>query len=221
MNLEKFIQNIKESNISIIDSEALLETIDLEQNDIQKILQFSLLDDKYITITKLIWPLVEDDKGGIVKYNLYCHLLKNKTFNEKTARYICLKNRDLKILRTSLLAECGTIKAVNFLLNAYTLNISNIAESISSCYYEAQIPIMEHLLSKLNELQKNKALNSFITAYIDNYPKDLGLVQFVLKQKEIWADEVLNDERIKKIIFFNSIEKKLVKTNNKIKSSKI
>ena len=80
---------------------------------------------------------------------------------------------------------------------------------------------MEHLLSKLNDLQKSKALNSFITAYIDNCPKDLGLVQFVLKQKEIWADEVLNDERIKKIIFFNSIEKKLVKTNNKIKSNKI
>lgn len=221
MHPDKFIQYIKEGNINLLDVKEVLAIISLAQTSIHKILHFSLSDDRYITITKILWPLVEEDENGLVKYYLYCHLLTHETFNEKTARYICLKERELKILNTGLLGKCGTIKAVDFVLNAYNLNVFNIIDGVASCSYEGQIPIMKHLLSRLNELQKNIALNKFITAYLEEYPRDLNLVAFVLRQKDVWNNEVLENEQIKKLILFNNIDKKLIESEKRSKSKKI
>ncbi len=220
MNADKFIEYIKDGKINLLEVKDVLDIIALDQKSIKKILHFSLLDDKYINITKALWSKVEDGES-LTRYDLYCHLLRHYKFSEKTARYICLKERDLKILHSEMLGKCGTVKAVDFLMNAYNLSINNIIEGISICSYEGQIPIMEHLMTRLNELQKNTALNKFITAYIGDCPRDLTLVAFVLKQKKVWNSEILENERIKKITFYTNMESKLSNKQIKTKSQKI
>ncbi len=221
MQAQNIIDNIEKGNTDFLNSKEILDKISLDQEVIQKILHYTLLSDKYLFITKTLWPFVQEDDLGLVKYDYYCYVLKQYDFSEKTARYICLKERDLKILNVGLLGKCGSIKAVDFLINAYGLGINSVIEGIATCCDEEQIPIMKYLLSRLNDLQKNSALNKFISAYLDNYPRDLNLVAFALRQKNDWNSEVLEHENIKKLMLFNNIDEKLTEQHNKVKKHKI
>ena len=211
MQTEKFIHYIESGNIHFFNIKEILKRIDLSlltHQAINKILHYSLINDNYILLTKALWPLIEDEKG-LIKYNLYCHLLEHTTFNENTARYICLKERYFKVLNTSLLGKCGTVKAVNFLINAYSIDINNIINAIASCSCEEQIPIVKHLLSRLNDNQKNLAVNKFMIGFMDNYHKDLSLLAFIIRQKDTWSNEIMEHEQIKKVLLFNRIDQKL------------
>lgn len=221
MDITSLIQDILQGNKNFLFNKSIMQSLSENQPSLIKLLHITLSDDIYLEITQQLWKIVEEDEIGLVKFDLYCHVLKQTQFPQKTARYICLKERNMKILNSSLLSHSGTKQAIDFLMQAYDLSVNNIIDGIAHCYFDGQISIMENLLTRLNNEQKNSALNKFMYAYLENYPKDINLVAFVLKQKQEWNTEVLENEKIKKLMFFNKIEEKLPKQNNKIKSVKI
>lgn len=221
MEITSLIQDILQGNKSFLQNDSIMKSLSNNQSSVIKLLHVTLSDDKYLEVTQQLWKILEEDDIGLIKFDLYCHVLKQSQLQSKTARYICLKERNMKTLNTSLLSHCGSHQAIDFLMQAYDLPINNIIEGVAHCYFDAQIPIMEHLLTRLNDGQKNSALNKFISAYLEDYPKEINLVSFVLKQKQVWNKEVLENEKIKKLMFFNKIEEKLPQQNNKTKARKI
>lgn len=211
----------KKIDIKLIQSAAAIEWLSNNQDLLVKLLYLTVTDDQHVSITQKLWKIIKEENIGLLKYNLYCHVLKQEKFQEKTARYICLKERNMKKLSDSLLSHCGNKKAVDFLIQAYDLHINNIIEGIANCYFDEQIPIVDDLLSRLNDNQKVSALNKFMFKYLNNSSKEINLVSFVLKKQEFWNQEVLENEKVKKIIFFNKIEEKLPRQDKKAKAIKI
>lgn len=201
--------------------ESLFNMLSNKQDLLMRVLRITLCDDKYINVTKQLWRLIDEneDQLQLIKYELYCHVLKQEDFQKKTVRYICIKERHMKY--NSLLVNCGCEEAINFIMKAYNMNENHIIDAIANSLYESQIPAIEKLFLMLNNKQKISALDKFMSNYLNEYPKELNLVKFMLKQKEVWGEEVLENETIKGLIFFNDIDKKLTRKNRKDKKFKI
>lgn len=225
--IKKYIQ---ENNLTFFKSKEFLEKLKTNQYFLINLLYFTLSEDKYLPFTKIMWNFLEENETGLIKHDLYVYLLKQKKFPEKTVRYICIKERKLRNLNTGLLAQCGTIKAIDFLINSYNLNKHHIIEAIATSHRESQIIIIENLLSRLNDKEKNLSLNKFMTNHLEEnfshinvnelQTKDLNLVLYIFKQNKNWGNDILSNDTMKKIILFNKIENNLnsdLKRNNDTK----
>ena len=208
MDLTEKINQLKKGETIQFD-ESYLED---NQKELIMLVKFLLTDEIYINYLKQIWSLIREDDLNLIKFDLYVSVLKQPQFNKKIAKFICLKERNLKYLTSNLIGKCETIDAMQYLIDSYKLNSGNIIKGISDCYSYQQKAVIDKLLDMLTEQQKNMALDRFMRIHLDenNYvKKDLELVAYVLNKKNDWSEDILNSESIKKLIFFNKINKNL------------
>ena len=208
MDLTEKINQLKKGETIQFD-ESYLED---NQKELIMLVKFLLTDEIYINYLKQIWSLIREDDLNLIKFDLYVSVLKQPQFNKKIAKFICLKERNLKYLTSNLIGKCETIDAMQYLIDSYKLNSGNIITGISDCYSYQQKAVIDKLLDMLTEQQKNMALDRFMRINLDenNYvKKDLELVAYVLNKKNDWSEDILNAESIKKLIFFNKINKNL------------
>lgn len=219
MDIVESINRIKQGKEVKIDGFYL----ENNQKDLIVLVKFLLTDDKYISYLRKVWDYIRNDDLGLLKFDLYIDVLKQNYFHKKIAKYICLKERDLKYLTSSLIGKCSTIEAMQYLIDSYKLDSGHIITGISDCYSYQQIDVIDRLLNMLTEQQKKMALDRFMRIYLDesnHVKKDVELVAHVLSKKNDWSDDILNADSIKKIIFFNKINNNL-KKEGKGKSLKI
>lgn len=221
MNSLSIIQQIYQGNKELLCCLDAIQHLESNQESLLQVVRATLENDKYLDSTQKLWKLIKEDITGLVKYDLYSYVLNQSKFNPKTARYICIKEREFKKLNSTLLGKCATEEAVNFVLESYNLGISNIVQAIAESSLEEQLPSMNILLSRLNSLQTSMAVNKFVQAYIDDYPKDLNLVIFMLKQNKNWPRQVLEHEKIQKLMLYSNMEEKFPAKSVKIKTNKI
>lgn len=215
------IQQIYQGNKEVLNSPDTMQYLQYNQESLLQVIRTTLESDKYLDSTQKLWKLLQEDLTGLIKYNLYCHVLSQQKFPQKTARYICIKERDFKKLNSTLLGSCATEQAVDFILESYGLGVSSIVQAIAQAGLDEQLPSMNILVSRLNSMQKSLAVTKFMSAYIEGYPKDLNLVTFMLKQNKNWPKEIIDDEKIQKLLFYTNMEEKLPAKTVKVKTNKI
>lgn len=221
MHSLSIIQQIYQNNKQVLDNPDTVQYLQSNQEALLQVIRATLENDKYLESTQKLWKLLQEDETGLIKYNLYCYLLNLPKFNQKTARYICIKEREFKKLNSTLLGNCATEQAVDFILDSYGLGVSSIVQAVAQACLDEQLPSVNILISRLNSLQKSLAVTKFMSAYLEDYPKDLNLVTFMLKQNKNWPKEIVEHEKIQKLLFYTNMEEKFPAKSMKIKTNKI
>ena len=232
MNVETIVNSIVNKSINLSTNSECISYLKLNQHDLIEVIHFCLQSDTYLNITKKLWDIIEEDEDELKKYELYAYLLSQEFFSNKTARFICLKERKLKHLGNNLLSKCGSVKAIKFIIEVYGFDNNNIIDAITCCVKYESVHIMDYLLSLIKKSQQEIALNRLMTAFIKDVELELSVgkgsgielevVKHLIKIQKDWSPKILENETVKSILLFNKINNKLkVEKKNKYAAIKI